>query len=154
MVEYDDLVSAGYVGLLEADKNFDPKRGVKFWTYADHLVNGRMMDVVRSALGRTEGNIRRHINDEDANIEGESGKLEDAINEKIFINNVWENTKYKLSDYEYILMRLRYKEGLPLEKIGEIIGVNESRASQMFSDMEKKLIKYFSQKKIICSNST
>jgi len=33
-VEVSDLVSTGVIGLIEALKNFDPERGVKFETFA------------------------------------------------------------------------------------------------------------------------
>ena len=32
--EFDDLVQEGYIGLLEAQKRYDPSRGVKFSSYA------------------------------------------------------------------------------------------------------------------------
>ena len=34
-IEYDDLYSAGCVGLLKAVRAFDPERGVQFSTYAN-----------------------------------------------------------------------------------------------------------------------
>jgi len=47
-VELDDLVSTGVIGLIEALKNFDPKRGVKFETYAVPRIRGAILDELRA----------------------------------------------------------------------------------------------------------
>ena len=46
-VRFDDLVSAGVVGLIEAISNFDPDRAIKFPTFASLHVRGRMIDWLR-----------------------------------------------------------------------------------------------------------
>jgi RNA polymerase sigma-B factor len=43
----DDLVQVGYVGLLNALSKFDPVAGVKFNTYATHLVAGEIKHYLR-----------------------------------------------------------------------------------------------------------
>jgi len=45
--ELDDLIAFGFGGLLEADRRFDPARGVQFRTFAYHRVRGAMLDGVR-----------------------------------------------------------------------------------------------------------
>jgi len=47
-VEYDDLVSDGTVGLMKAWENFDPKRGVKFETYASYRIRGEILDGLKN----------------------------------------------------------------------------------------------------------
>src|SRR3989339_1945769 len=47
-IEYDDLVSDGTIGLLKASDNFDPKRGVKFETYASYRVRGEILDGLKN----------------------------------------------------------------------------------------------------------
>jgi RNA polymerase sigma factor FliA len=44
---YDDLWSAGALGLLEAGRRFDASRGVSFATFAEHRVRGAMLDELR-----------------------------------------------------------------------------------------------------------
>ncbi len=46
--ELDDLIQAGMIGLLEAIERFDPKRGVKFKTFAEFRVRGAMLDELRA----------------------------------------------------------------------------------------------------------
>ena len=47
-VELPDLVSTGVIGLMEAFKNFDPERGVKFETFAVPRIRGAILDELRS----------------------------------------------------------------------------------------------------------
>ncbi len=47
--ELDELVSAGYVGLIEAVDRFDPDRGVPFGAFAEIRIRGAMVDSLRSA---------------------------------------------------------------------------------------------------------
>ena len=47
-VELDDLVSTGVIGLIEAAKNFDPDRGVKFETFAVPRIRGAILDELRA----------------------------------------------------------------------------------------------------------
>ncbi len=43
----DDLVQVGYIGLLNALSKFDPEAGVRFNTYATHLVAGEIKHYLR-----------------------------------------------------------------------------------------------------------
>jgi RNA polymerase sigma factor for flagellar operon FliA len=47
-VELDDLISTGTIGLIEAIRNFDPQRGVKFETYAVPRIRGAILDELRA----------------------------------------------------------------------------------------------------------
>ncbi len=46
-IDYDDLYSAGCLGLLKAVKAFDPGRGVKFSTYAVPVILGEIKRLFR-----------------------------------------------------------------------------------------------------------
>lgn len=48
-VEFDDLVSYGCFGLIDAVEKFEPARGVKFETYALARIRGAMLDGLRLA---------------------------------------------------------------------------------------------------------
>jgi RNA polymerase sigma factor FliA len=47
-VELSDLVNTGVIGLVEAFKNFDATRGVKFETYAVPRIRGAILDELRA----------------------------------------------------------------------------------------------------------
>ncbi len=57
-LEREDLVSAGTIGLIKAVDQFDPKRNVKFETYAIALIRGAILEMVR-----TEDWVPRSIRD-------------------------------------------------------------------------------------------
>lgn len=47
-IEYEDMVQAGCIGLVRADKSFDKDRGVKFSTYAVPFILGEIRQLFRS----------------------------------------------------------------------------------------------------------
>ncbi len=47
----EDLIQAGYLGLLGAVANFDLARGTKFSTYATHLIRGEIRHYIRDKYG-------------------------------------------------------------------------------------------------------
>lgn len=46
-IEFDDLMNAGLVGLLDAIDKFDPARNNKFTTYAEFRIRGAILDSLR-----------------------------------------------------------------------------------------------------------
>lgn len=47
-VDFDDLVSFGIFGLMDAIEKFEPSRGIKFETYAIARIRGAILDGLRS----------------------------------------------------------------------------------------------------------
>ena len=47
-IEYEDLVSYGIFGLIDAIKKYDPNRGIKFKTYAMTRIRGAIFDELRT----------------------------------------------------------------------------------------------------------
>ncbi|MDR5703244.1 MAG: sigma-70 family RNA polymerase sigma factor [Armatimonadota bacterium] len=50
-VSLEDLIQVGYIGLINAVSQFDPARGVKFETYARHLIAGEIRHYLRDFGG-------------------------------------------------------------------------------------------------------
>ncbi|MFQ5340563.1 MAG: FliA/WhiG family RNA polymerase sigma factor [Anaerolineae bacterium] len=48
VLEYDDLISHGIVGLMQAVDRYDPGRGVPFQAYAATRIRGQVLDTLRS----------------------------------------------------------------------------------------------------------
>jgi RNA polymerase sigma factor for flagellar operon FliA len=46
---FDDLLSAGVVGLIQAIDNFDPEQNVKLKTYAEFRIRGAILDSLRES---------------------------------------------------------------------------------------------------------
>jgi RNA polymerase sigma factor for flagellar operon FliA len=49
ILQYEDMVSCGVQGLLEARRSYDPDRGAKFSTYALPRIRGSILDALRAA---------------------------------------------------------------------------------------------------------
>ncbi len=49
ILQYEDMLSCGVQGLIEAFKSYDPNRGAKFSTYALPRIRGSILDALRAA---------------------------------------------------------------------------------------------------------
>ncbi|WP_027624814.1 FliA/WhiG family RNA polymerase sigma factor [Clostridium lundense] len=54
-IEYEDLVSYGMIGLMDALNKFDEKKGMKFSTYASIRIKGSMIDELRKISPISKG---------------------------------------------------------------------------------------------------
>ncbi len=191
-VDFDDLVSYGFFGLVDAVEKFDPDRGVKFETYAVARIKGAVIDGLRSVdwvprsvrqkakelestVAALEGKLGRPATDQEisealgisleqyyellSQVKGislasldevwtgdpdEEGKLrfgqmiedkwsEDpgATVEDVEVKRVLAEAIDQLPERERLVIALYYYEGLTLKEIGEVLGVSESRISQI-----------------------
>lgn len=199
-VEYDDLVSYGIFGLLDAIEKFNIDKGVKFETYASLRIRGAIIDNIRkmdwvprtlrqknkeyeqlcvqmeAELGReaTEAELADKLKlsveetreltrkstvlslvslDDylEQNYEGAFGlgSPEDTPEghfDKQELHRMLTETIDKLSEKEKTVVTLYYFEDLTLKEISGIMGVSESRVSQIHSKaiirMQAKLGKF------------
>jgi RNA polymerase sigma factor for flagellar operon FliA len=86
-VELSDLINTGVIGLVEAFRNFDPERGVKFETYAVPRIRGAILDELRALdwVPRSTRAKSREIERAVVALESESGRRpsEDELARKI-----------------------------------------------------------------------
>jgi RNA polymerase sigma factor for flagellar operon FliA len=192
-VEYDDLVSYGSIGLLDAIEKFDSQKGVKFETYAYTRIKGAIIDCVRSqdflprsirqkakeierAYIEIEKEGKTPTNQEVAkrigisveelqklqdrissgmiislesfleqNYESKIGGLEDFVSQpEHFIENeelreVLRQQIDNLLENERMVIVLYYYEELSIKEIAKVLGVSESRVSQLHTRALLKL---------------
>ncbi len=148
-IEMDDLMSYGYLGLLDAIEKFDQGLGYKFETYATSRVRGAMLDGLRGedwvprsvrAKDREEGTQTiLYALDEPMGSDGEENiTLADGLHADDWDLDLIDGLAMRLadaadslSDREKIVLVLYYYNGLTLAEIGTILGVTESRVSQI-----------------------
>lgn len=194
-VEYDDLVSYGIFGLIDAIDKFDYGKGIKFETYASVRIRGSILDQIRkmdwiprsmrqkqkrletamteleTKLGRapTEDELAEALDisiDELCRLEGQSiasdmmsldeyvdqgielqessavkSRFEtpEQIIEQEEIKRILAETLDKLTDKERQVILLYYYEELTLKEISLVMGVSESRVSQLHTRGLQKL---------------
>ena len=75
-VEYDDLVSYGIFGLIDAIDKFDLTKNVKFETYASLRIRGAILDQIRKMdwIPRTVRQRQKKMDDAIKQIEMRTGK--------------------------------------------------------------------------------
>lgn len=97
-VEYDDLVSYGIFGLIDAIDKYDATKQNKFETYASLRIRGEMLDQIRKMdwIPRTVRQRQKQIETAIKEIENETGKnaSDEQIAEKLGISedefNEWQ----------------------------------------------------------------
>lgn len=192
-VQVEDLIQAGMIGLLEAQKNYDGSKGASFETYAGIRIRGAMLDDIRrgdwvprsvhkhnrevsQAISELEGQLNRDPSDaevaqhmgisleqyhtiltdincsrlvgiEDLGVSEDVISPDDSDKENLPFQGVADEYFRKalidsiksLPEREALVLSLYYDEELNLKEIGEVIGVSESRVSQILSQSMQRL---------------
>ncbi|EED27140.1 flagellar biosynthesis sigma factor FliA [Vibrio sp. 16] len=192
-VQVEDLIQAGMIGLLEAQKNYDGTKGASFETYAGIRIRGAMLDDIRrgdwvprsvhkhsreisQAISVLEGELNRDPTDAevaqhlglsltqyhtaltDINCSRLVGIEDLGVSEDVITPDGDEeaNTPFQgvadeyfrkalidsiksLPEREALVLSLYYDEELNLKEIGDVIGVSESRVSQILSQSMQRL---------------
>lgn len=60
MIEIDDLLQVGYIGLVDASQRYVPKPGVTFAAYAKIRIRGSIVDFLRSNSSMCRASIAMH----------------------------------------------------------------------------------------------
>lgn len=191
---FDDLLSCGVLGLIDAINKYDVKRDVKFEYYASMRIKGEIIDHMRKqdwapsslrrkiqaisdAYGEMETSLSRTpTDDEVANyLNMEVDKLQSILGKTHMFNVLYFEQMLSEDDYtighmlkdkddspedklekkelkeilgevieslpekERLVVTLYYYEELTLKEIASILGVSESRASQIHSKVILKL---------------
>lgn len=190
--EFDDLVSCGVLGLMDAIDKFDLSQNVKFQTYAAVRIRGEIIDHMRrsdwapSSLRRKisavndaaealENELSRSPTEEEiaAKLDMKPKDVRDVLEKSYMFNLVhfedmltetWtsipgsaddespeafvENREVQsvltdivatLPEKERTVISLYYFEEMTLREIAEVLGVSESRVSQIHSKVLLKL---------------
>lgn len=190
LLDLDELIQVGMLGLIEASRGYDLRRGIPFEHFALSRVRGAMLDEVRrvsdltrssmafnksenaaahklvSELGRmpTQGEVAEtmgkdiqsyhreqgqawrsetfsieEVSEEVMNIAGDFGMQPEVRVERAQMLEALTHAISELQERDQLIISLYYIEELNLKEIGEILGVSESRVSQLLSAIAKKL---------------
>ena len=141
-VEYDDLVSYGIFGLIDAIDKFDMTKNVKFETYASLRIRGAILDQIRKMdwIPRTVRQRQRKIDEAIKQVEMRTGKaatdeeiaLELGVSEDELVN--WQS-QLKVTN----VVSLSEFEETGQEPVMET--VNKNRFSQPEDVVEEKELK-------------
>ncbi|WP_196137341.1 RNA polymerase sigma factor FliA [Aliikangiella sp. G2MR2-5] len=192
-VQFEDLLQAGMLGLLEAKSNFDASKGASFETFAGIRIRGAMIDEIRrgdwvprsvhknsraiaAAISEIEQETGRDARDTEVAerigvavedyrqmlMEVNSGHMmdfeglgvtEDYFSQGLSDSSMTPHERLQKEDFrnslagaisslperEKLVLALYYDEELNLKEIGEVLGVSESRVSQINSQAMLRL---------------
>ncbi len=202
--DYDDLVSNGVIGLMDAIEKFDSMRNVKFETYASKRIQGEILDYMRKQdfisssmrsrikkvkqayenmsmefgrdpdenevagrLGLTPTQVKEALDNEyiysivyfesviSSNAAEQSIKVIDTVKdddedtqpemhfEKKEMLGLLTAVLNELPENEKLIIDLYYNKELLLKEIAQIMGVSESRVSQIHSKAIKRIQEKF-----------
>jgi RNA polymerase sigma factor (sigma-70 family) len=141
-ITFDDLTSAGTIGLIEAVDRFDQSRGPKFRTYAQHRIWGAMMDFLRSEdpLSRDERRRVRELGEPSIPVTISLDHFPSPVvdyplrTDKNWAISIWSDISTAaraLSAREKRVIVLIYEQGWLNREIAVALKVNESRVSQI-----------------------
>jgi len=164
VVDFEELVNTGVIGLIKAIDKYDEKKA-KFSTYAYIKIRGEILDYLRgldflprSVRGKIKKGEIEDLKEEIASFVSLEEKLfsgsdrftvKDTLvsnsptpEEELILNdmkNRLADAISKLSDREKLILQLIFVEELDLKSISEVLGISVSRVSQIKTAALKKL---------------
>ena len=147
-VELNDLVNTGVIGLIEAFNNFDPKRGVKFETFAVPRIRGAILDELR-ALDWVPRSTRAKAR----SIEKAVNKLENQLGRGPSETELAKTLQISMEDLHYALKDVSVTSLLSLDElicreddnrqVPRIETVENTTTVDVLDDMEKTELRVF-----------
>lgn len=138
-VEYADLVAYGAIGLLQAERDFDPARSVKFTSYAWKRIRGAIFDGLR-----TMDHAPRHFRKEHGAtflVPFNSNHLDSAAYttdplKAIIISECIAKLILGLTTQQKYIVRRYFYDNKTMKEIGKELGVSESRICQLMAEIK------------------
>lgn len=109
-VRVDDLIQAGYIGLLDAIDKFDPHRENQFKTYAEFRIRGAILDLLRN-----DDLIPRSVRDKEKEIGRVNHALASQLGRAPLAKEIAETIGMDSEEYEALRIKLRTIREISIE---------------------------------------
>ena len=154
--ESDDLVQEAMIGLFKAARDYDPKYGASFKTFANICITRQMLTAIKGATRYKHQPLNSYISlNRSVFVEDDGGRplLEilatdnDSDHESIYLRNEWmvslsQAVPRVLSKLELRVL-LYYLRGLSYETIAQRIGRPVKTVDNAIQRMKRKMELYF-----------
>ncbi|MEZ4751472.1 MAG: FliA/WhiG family RNA polymerase sigma factor [Bdellovibrionota bacterium] len=131
-IEFDDLVSSGVIGLMDAIDKYDPTRDNKFKTYAEFRIRGAILDELRAQdwVPRSVREKAKQLERAHLRLEQQLGRVptEDEITSELGLNK---------DEYYDLLNQVKSVSILSLDEAGSF---NSSDRKSILSLLESRKI--------------
>jgi RNA polymerase sigma factor for flagellar operon FliA len=125
-VHFDDLVSMGTLGLIEAVERYDPKRGYEFVTFATWRIRGAVLDGLRSLDW-----VPRSLRAKAREIEAAYAELEHELLRSAEDEEIAERLNMPLSEFRQTLFELSVS---PLVSLDGVLCADDAGSEVKVSD--------------------
>ena len=157
-IDQDDLISIGTIGLIKGINSFNPDKGIKLSTYVSRCIDNEILMYLRSSKKLNaevylEDTIGKDKDDNTVTlqevIESNDKSIEDEIDLKFKIKNLYRKMKEVLKDREKLILELRFglggKNPKTQKQIANMMGISRSYVSRIETKAIGKLAKEFNE---------
>lgn len=146
-ISYDELKSAGYMGLIAATKNYDAS--LPFSKYATCFIHGSIIDYVRKLNNsRRKAKLKFASMDIPDSYENTlASKIEDKRIEIPNTDDFFSNIRKILSERQYEAVENYYIKDMTLVEIGKKMNISWSRVQQLLVTSKGKIKKHIQENK-------
>ncbi len=142
-ISRDDILAAGYLGLVKAAKDYDEMFGVKFITYASHRIRGEILDELRKQDWLTRRSREMHPDFKVISIEPNvyTSNLE-GPERKAIIKDLIEKLGNMINELPLLdreILQLHYLDGVPMKELARRRGLSLSWISRRRKQAREKL---------------
>lgn len=151
-IDQDDLISIGTIGLIKAINSFDNSKNIRLATYAARCIDNEILMFIRSnKKTKAEVFLNESIGkDKDDNeitlidiIEKEEMCVDDEIDLRLKIKQLYNKMKELLKDREKMILELRFglggKKPQTQHEIAKQLGISRSYVSRIETKAINKL---------------
>ena len=133
-IHYNDLISSGVFGLMDAIEKYDPERNNKFKTYAEFRVRGAILDSLRS-----QDWTPRSIRDKAKKIDKVTKELERNLSRPPSEKEIAKALNISLQDYHVLLSQTREVSLISIDEGAIFNHTDKSFVLKMLSDTDSSM---------------
>lgn len=145
-VDVDELISAAYMGLVEAASRFEPEKNVCFSTYAYPRITGAIHDYLRECRW---GKRDDPVSVESLNSSTDDGPVRDVETPaQTDYEEMLEVVSKGLGEQAHNVLKLYFVDECTMKEVGERMGVTEGRVSQIIKDYKVQIRGRYSREQL------
>ncbi len=148
--DHEDLLQEGMIGLMKAVKNYDPRKGASFFTFAALCIRGQMINAVEASNRDKNIALNSYISLYENTSEGGDSKLMDSVDELMTrsvedvvidiatARELDRRIHMELSDFEVRVYEM-HMDGMEYTEIAKQLGKEKKSIDNAIQRIKKKV---------------